>query len=65
MTTRLISHLRHVGLAVPDLEAERDFYVRHWGLVPVAEDQDMVHLAATGSPESHVLRLRRAEKRID
>lgn len=59
----LITHLRHVGFAMPQLEEQRAFYSQHWGLTEVAE-QDGVHfLAAEGSPEPYVIRLRRDDKR--
>lgn len=65
MTERLISHLRYTALAVPNFEAERDFFIRHWGLSEVAGEDGLVYLAAEGSPEPFILRLRRDEKRID
>jgi catechol 2,3-dioxygenase-like lactoylglutathione lyase family enzyme len=66
MTDRLITHVRHVDLAVPDYETERDFYRTTWGLTPVAEDSGIVFLAAEGSPEQYVVRLRKdAQKRMD
>lgn len=65
MTERLISHLRYTALAVPNFEAERDFFIRHWGLSEVKSEDGLVYLAAEGSPEPFILRLRRDEKRID
>nr|WP_314841421.1 VOC family protein [uncultured Microbacterium sp.] len=65
MTERLVSHLRYAALAVPNFEEERDFFVRHWGLTEVHETDGLSHLAAEGSPEPFILRLRRDEKRID
>ena len=66
MPDRLITHLRHVDLAVPDFDRQREFYTTLWGLTPVAEDDGIVFLAAEGSPEQYVVRLRRdAEKRLD
>jgi catechol 2,3-dioxygenase-like lactoylglutathione lyase family enzyme len=66
MTDRLITHLRHVDLAVPDYDRQRDFYTTLWGLTPVAEDDGIVFLAAEGSPEQYVVRLRKdADKRLD
>jgi catechol 2,3-dioxygenase-like lactoylglutathione lyase family enzyme len=66
MTDRLITHLRHVDLAVPDFDRQREFYTTLWGLTPVAEDDGIVFLAAEGSPEQYVVRLRKdAEKRLD
>lgn len=66
MTERLITHLRHVDLAVPDFAKQRAFYTDLWGLTPVAEDKGIVFLAAEGSPEQYVVRLREdTDKRLD
>ncbi|WP_369264087.1 VOC family protein [Streptomyces sp. R35] len=66
MTGRLITHLRHVDLAVPDFEKQREFYTNLWGLTQVAEDNGIAFLAAEGSPEQYIVRLRKdAEKRLD
>jgi catechol 2,3-dioxygenase-like lactoylglutathione lyase family enzyme len=66
MTDRPITHLRHVDLAVPDLETERGFYTGLWGLTETASDSGVSFLAAEGSPEQYVVRLRKAaDKRID
>ncbi|GGM94838.1 oxidoreductase [Lentzea pudingi] len=66
MTDRLITHLRHVDLAVPDFQRQRDFYVDMWGLTPVHEEKGLVFLAAEGSPEQYVVRIRTDEqKRLD
>ncbi|MGW0538277.1 VOC family protein [Streptomyces sp. NPDC003032] len=66
MTDRLITHLRHVDLAVPDFDKQREFYTTLWGLTQVAEDDGIAFLAAEGSPEQYIVRLRRdAEKRLD
>ncbi|MEU5882117.1 VOC family protein [Spirillospora sp. NPDC047279] len=63
---RLITHLRHVDLAVPDYERQREFYGGVWGLTEVANDSGISFLAAEGSPEQYIVRLRRAgEKRLD
>ncbi|NUS02469.1 MAG: oxidoreductase [Nonomuraea sp.] len=63
---RLITHLRHVDLAVPDYDRQRDFYSGVWGLTEVANDSGITFLAAEGSPEQYVVRLRKAEeKRLD
>jgi catechol 2,3-dioxygenase-like lactoylglutathione lyase family enzyme len=48
---RLITHLRHVDLAVPDFAKQRAFYTTLWGLTLVAEDDGILFLAAEGSPE--------------
>jgi catechol 2,3-dioxygenase-like lactoylglutathione lyase family enzyme len=66
MTDRLITHLRHVDLAVPDHARQVDFYTTLWGLTPVASDTGVVFLAAEGSPEPYVVRLRKdTDKRVD
>jgi catechol 2,3-dioxygenase-like lactoylglutathione lyase family enzyme len=61
-----VTHLRHVDLAVPDFATQLDFYQHVWGLTRVAEDTGIAFLAAEGSPEQYVVRLRAArEKRLD
>jgi catechol 2,3-dioxygenase-like lactoylglutathione lyase family enzyme len=63
---RLITHLRHVDLAVPDFGAQLDFYTHTWGLKTEHTDSGLAFLAAEGSPEQYVVRLRQAAgKRID
>ncbi|HUC57915.1 MAG TPA: VOC family protein, partial [Streptosporangiaceae bacterium] len=61
----LITHLRHVDLAVPDYDRQYAFYTDTWGLTEVAGDAGVAFLAAAGSPERYVIRLRRGEKRLD
>src|SRR5262245_12172158 len=62
----MITHLRHVDLAVPDLTRQRDFYTGTWGLTAEHSDTGIAFLAAEGSPEQYVVRLRQAaDKRID
>lgn len=58
-----VSDVRFIAYAVPDLEAERRFYVDTWGLIEVASKEGLVHLAAPGSPEKFVVRLRQAAER--
>ncbi|GAA3341680.1 VOC family protein [Amorphoplanes nipponensis] len=66
MDERLITHLRHVDLAVPDYDRQLDFYTGVWGLSPETTDDGIAFLAAEGSPEQYSVRLRRAaEKRLD
>jgi len=61
-----ITHLRHVDLAVPDFDTQRTFYRDTWGLTEVGSDGDLSYLAAEGSPEQYVVRLRRStDKRLD
>jgi catechol 2,3-dioxygenase-like lactoylglutathione lyase family enzyme len=66
MTERLITHLRHIGLAVPDHGKQRDFFTGVWGLTAEHSDTGLTFLAAEGSPEQYVVRLRQADdKRVD
>lgn len=65
MTQRHISHLRYLALAVDNFDAEHEFLTKHWSLTEVAREGDVSYLAAEGSPEQYVVRLRRGEKRID
>jgi catechol 2,3-dioxygenase-like lactoylglutathione lyase family enzyme len=60
-----ITHLRHVDLAVPDYDKQLAFYTGVWGLAQVADDDGIAFLAAEGSPEQYVVRLRRGDKRMD
>jgi catechol 2,3-dioxygenase-like lactoylglutathione lyase family enzyme len=61
-----ITHLRHAAEAVPDLPAAVSFYRDTWGLTVVAEDSGVAFLAAEGSTEPYVLRLRASdEKHLD
>ncbi|GAA1822466.1 VOC family protein [Actinomadura chokoriensis] len=65
MPDRLITHLRHVDLAVPDYARQREFYAGVWGLTEVAGDTGISFPAAEGSPEQYIVRLRKAgEKRL-
>jgi catechol 2,3-dioxygenase-like lactoylglutathione lyase family enzyme len=66
MTDRLITHLRHVDLAVPDYTRQLDFLTGVWGLTAEHSDAGLAFLAAEGSPEPYVVRLREArDKRVD
>jgi catechol 2,3-dioxygenase-like lactoylglutathione lyase family enzyme len=66
MTESLITHLRHVDLAIPDYERQLEFYTQVWGLTEVANDDGISFLAAEGSPERYIIRLRRDPgKRLD
>ena len=61
-----ITHLRHVDLAVPDFETQRTFYKDTWGLTETGTDGKLSYLAAEGSPEQYVIRLRESDdKRLD
>jgi catechol 2,3-dioxygenase-like lactoylglutathione lyase family enzyme len=46
MTDRLITHLRHVDLAVPDHARQLDFYTGVWGLKAEHNDSGLTFLAA-------------------
>jgi catechol 2,3-dioxygenase-like lactoylglutathione lyase family enzyme len=65
MAERLITHLRHVDIAVPDFARQLDFYTNVWGLTQVGGDTGVAFLAAEGSPEQYVVRLREGDKRLD
>jgi catechol 2,3-dioxygenase-like lactoylglutathione lyase family enzyme len=65
MPERLITHLRHVDLAIPDFRKQLEFYTGVWGLSQVGGDSGVAFLAAEGSPEQYVLRLREGGKRLD
>jgi catechol 2,3-dioxygenase-like lactoylglutathione lyase family enzyme len=61
-----ITRLRYMAVAVPDFDAQIEFYEELWGLRKVEEETDIAFFAAEGSPEPYVLRIRRAdEKRVD
>lgn len=63
---RLITHLRHVDLGVPDFDTQLAFYRDLWKLSPETTDTGIAFLAAEGSPEQYQVRLRAdAEKRVD
>ena len=63
MTNRLITHIRHVDLAVPDFAKQREFYRTTWGLKEVVDENGLSFLAAEGSPEQYIVRLRQAEEK--
>jgi catechol 2,3-dioxygenase-like lactoylglutathione lyase family enzyme len=66
MTDRLITHLRHIDLAVPDHARQLAFFTGTWGLKAEHGEPGLTFLAAEGSPEQYVVRLRQsADKRID
>jgi catechol 2,3-dioxygenase-like lactoylglutathione lyase family enzyme len=61
-----VTALRYVGLAVPDFDGERQFMSGAWGLKEANGDSELAWLAAEGSSEPHVFRLRKApERRLD
>lgn len=66
MTDYAFTHLRHIALAVPDFDKQLEFYTGHWGLSVVGTDSGVTYLAAEGSPEQYVVRIRKDEqKRLD
>jgi len=65
MPERLITHLRHVGIAAPDYARQLGFYTSVWGLTQIGGDTGLAFLAAAGSPEQYVVRLRQGDKRLD
>ena len=56
-----VSEVRYVGYAVPDLQAERQFYQDKWLLRPAAEEEGMTYFATAGSDQPYVVRLRQAD----
>lgn len=58
-----VTEIRHVAMAVPDLEAEKAFYLNQWGLKLVEERNGLVYLATQGHDELYVVRLRQAAQR--
>ncbi|MCF3106885.1 VOC family protein [Streptomyces roseoverticillatus] len=57
-SSSLITHLRHIDIAMPDFAEQRRFYTELWGLTETAGDTRVSFLAAEGSPEQYVVRLR-------
>lgn len=65
-SSSLITHLRHIDVAMPNFAEQRQFYTELWGLTETAGDTGVSFLAAEGSPEQYVVRLREdAHKRTD
>jgi catechol 2,3-dioxygenase-like lactoylglutathione lyase family enzyme len=62
-TPSLITHLRHVDLAMPNFADQVAFYTGTWGLTETASDSGVSFLAAEGSPELYVVRLRHDERK--
>jgi catechol 2,3-dioxygenase-like lactoylglutathione lyase family enzyme len=58
-----ITHLRHVGIAVPDYNAAVEFYTNIWGLVPVANDSGVTFFGTPADPENFILRVREDKKK--
>ncbi len=63
---RPITHLRHVGIAVPNYERAVEFYTQVWGLIPVANDSGVTFFGTPADPEHYILRVRQDRlKRLD
>ncbi len=63
-----VTHLRYVGMAVPDYDTAVNFYRGVWGLSVAETDSGLAFLAAEASPEPYVYRIRQAEdgqRRLD
>jgi catechol 2,3-dioxygenase-like lactoylglutathione lyase family enzyme len=61
-----LTHVRHVGLGVPDFREAISFYRAAWGLEVVDEDSDVVFFGTPASPEQYILRVRKdSGKRVD
>src|SRR5687768_11517805 len=55
MTSNLITHIRHVDIAVPDYDAQVEFYGTLWGLTEVGGETGLRYFAAEGSPEQYIV----------
>ncbi len=61
-----VTDVRYVGYAVPDLAAERAFYLDQWKLKLVAEEAGLTYFATQGHDELYVVRLRQSDvRRVD
>jgi catechol 2,3-dioxygenase-like lactoylglutathione lyase family enzyme len=61
-----VSDIRYVAYAVPDLDAETDFYLNSWGLKEIGRENGLAYFAAAADDESYVVRLRQdATRRVD
>src|SRR5262245_50707025 len=66
MSEARVSHLRHVAVAVPDFDKQVTFYEDVWALKKVDGDTGIAFMAAEGSPEQYILRIRASdERRVD
>jgi catechol 2,3-dioxygenase-like lactoylglutathione lyase family enzyme len=65
-TQTRITHVRHVGMAVPNFNDSIEFYRTTWGLELVAEDDGLAFFGTPAHPEHYILRIRRdGDKRLD
>jgi catechol 2,3-dioxygenase-like lactoylglutathione lyase family enzyme len=61
-----LTHVRHVGLGVPDFREVTAFYRTAWCLEVVHEEPDVVFFGTPASPEHYILRVRKdSDKRVD
>ncbi|NMO03731.1 oxidoreductase [Gordonia sp. TBRC 11910] len=61
-----ITHVRHVGMAVPNFDDSVEFYRSTWGLEVVAEDSGIAFFGTPAHPEQYIMRVRKdADKRLD
>ena len=61
-----ITHVRHVGIAVPNFNESVEFYRHVWGLDLIAKDGGLAFLGTPAHPEHYILRVREdSEKRLD
>ncbi|MEU0507679.1 VOC family protein [Amycolatopsis sp. NPDC006125] len=61
-----LTHVRHVGLGVPDFRETVEFYRSAWGLEIVDEDSDVVFFGTPANPEAYIVRVRKdSAKRVD
>lgn len=66
MSEFALTHLRHVGTAVPNYEQAVEFFAGVWGLIPVASDGGITFFATPSSPEQYIFRVRKdSQKRLD
>jgi catechol 2,3-dioxygenase-like lactoylglutathione lyase family enzyme len=57
-----VTHLRYVGMAVPDFDQAVSFYGGAWGLTEVASDKGVKFFAAEGSAEPYIYRVRHTDE---
>jgi catechol 2,3-dioxygenase-like lactoylglutathione lyase family enzyme len=66
MSADKVTHIRYVGVSVPNFDAERSFVAHVWGLPVVSADAEAAYFAAAGSANAYVYRLRAGtERRLD
>jgi catechol 2,3-dioxygenase-like lactoylglutathione lyase family enzyme len=66
VSTETVTHIRYVGVGVPDFHTERSFVANVWGLPEVAAEGETAYFAAESSRDAYVYRVRAAaERRLD